>query len=556
MRHNQTSQNGPISGVFSRPKSTAVFVYSLILGIVFGHLGFSYDYNQNVELYRANVQNQVESEWADGLEAYFKLAQDGAQHARFWSELPLLQKVLSQPNDLVNEQLARALYRFAVVFGRYLEVYLVDPEGNEIMRFENLGGVVDPDFTSRLQDQSSSKHFKAARELSPGAIYVSRIETYDANSSLQPRDIPSFVTAMPVDLGATQPIRIGYFVLVTQVADLAVSMVRKLIPEIEHYEVIFSWGLPSAPAALHFKDDRWTYRESANAVNDDHDNIVFMVESSGLRSTLRDLEEAESVYLAHPDEGLKQLLPDTDSTPSILVSVIVNRAEWDSLVRQNVHADLFSRYVTIISRALVASLFLALGTIFYLNRVEHKRLNDQALQRQLNTDHLTGLLSRAAFEKSSRALLRAAAEAHQDTALCILDVDHFKAINDRYGHRTGDKVLVQLANILDREVGERDLVARWGGEEFVVILSNVSPQIAHRMAERFRHFVEGYRFTGIDNETLNVTVSIGVAMYLQDEVDVVFEMADKALYEAKAGGRNKVVFSTQDTASAEYTLES
>lgn len=359
-------------GLLSNHRSKAVFLHSLILGIVFGHLGFSYDYNQNIERQRVNVQNDMEGEWEDGVEAYFKLAQDGAQHARFWSELPLLQKVLSEPNDLVTEQLARALYRFAVVFGRYLEVYLVDPAGNEIMRFERLGGAVEADVTSRLQDQSNSKHFNAARDLSPGAIYVSRIETYNGNSSLQPQDIPSFVTAVPVDLGGKHPIRIGYFVLVTQVADLAVSMVRKLIPELESYEVIFSWGLPSAPTALHFKDNRWSYTETENAINDDSDNVVFVVESSGLRSKLRELQEAESVYLAHPDEGLKQLLPDTDNTPSLVVSVIVNRADWDSLVRQKVQADLFSRYVTIISRALVASLLLALGTLFYLNRAEQK----------------------------------------------------------------------------------------------------------------------------------------------------------------------------------------
>jgi diguanylate cyclase (GGDEF)-like protein len=537
-------------GLLSNHRSKAVFLYSLILGIVFGHLGFSYDYNQNVELQRVNVQNDMEGEWEDGVEAYFKLAQDGAQHARFWSELPLLQKVLSEPNDLVTEQLARALYRFAVVFGRYLEVYLVDPAGNEIMRFERLGGVVEPDFTSRLQDQSNSKHFNAARDLSPGAIYVSRIETYNGNSSLQPQDIPSFVTAVPVDLGGKHPIRIGYFVLVTQVADLAVSMVRKLIPELESYEVIFSWGLPSAPTALHFKDNRWSYTETKNAINDDSDNVVFVVESSGLRSKLRELEEAESVYLAHPDEGLKQLLPDTDKTPSLVVSVIVNRADWDSLVRQKVHADLFSRYVTIISRALVASLLLALGTLFYLNRAEQKRLHDQALQRQLDTDHLTGLMSRVAFENSSRQLLRVAAEANQDVALCVLDVDHFKDINDRFGHRTGDRVLTQLARILDREVGDRDLVARWGGEEFVVILFNVSSQIAERMAERFRRFVEGYSFVGSDNETVSVTISVGVAMCHHDEVDIVFDLADKALYEAKAAGRNRVVFASTPSETA------
>jgi diguanylate cyclase (GGDEF)-like protein len=74
-----------------------------------------------------------------------------------------------------------------------------------------------------------------------------------------------------------------------------------------------------------------------------------------------------------------------------------------------------------------------------------------------------------------------------------------------------------------------------------VILFNVSSQIAERMAERFRRFVEGYSFVGSGNETVSVTISVGVAMCHHDEVDIVFDLADKALYEAKAAGRNKVV---------------
>jgi two-component system cell cycle response regulator len=132
------------------------------------------------------------------------------------------------------------------------------------------------------------------------------------------------------------------------------------------------------------------------------------------------------------------------------------------------------------------------------------------------------------------------------TALCVvmLDIDHFKKVNDSYGHLVGDDVLRDIGRLLLNTIRGSDIVARYGGEEFVLLLPETDEVGAVSFAERIRTAVEAYEFDrGDDQPPLKLTASIGVAVFPAARVDTVedlFSRADSALYRAKADGRNRV----------------
>ena len=164
-----------------------------------------------------------------------------------------------------------------------------------------------------------------------------------------------------------------------------------------------------------------------------------------------------------------------------------------------------------------------------------------------HTDALTGLANRRAAQEALGREVARAARYQRELALLMLDLDRFKVLNDGHGHPVGDRVLVALAERLRAHVRASDLVARWGGEEFVVVAPETPAADGESLAEHLRTqvardpFLDGHR----------VTVSIGVASFRQeDEVDVLIARSDAALYQAKAGGRNRVAVADDPTPSA------
>jgi len=168
-----------------------------------------------------------------------------------------------------------------------------------------------------------------------------------------------------------------------------------------------------------------------------------------------------------------------------------------------------------------------------------------ALREQSIRDPLTGLYNRRYLEESlQRELLRAARRRGRKAGLAVLmiDVDLFKRFNDEHGHEAGDLVLAAMGSQLRRIVRASDIASRYGGEEFVVALAEVTPARALVRAEQIRASIESHRLDFHGAPLPTVTVSIGVAMHPQhgDSVDALIRSADAALYEAKHGGRNQV----------------
>ncbi|MCS6862783.1 MAG: diguanylate cyclase [Abditibacteriales bacterium] len=169
------------------------------------------------------------------------------------------------------------------------------------------------------------------------------------------------------------------------------------------------------------------------------------------------------------------------------------------------------------------------------------------LERLATTDPLTGAINRRHFEERLQAECQRAERYKRTLSLLLIDVDHFKEVNDTYGHPMGDCVLREVANVLRASVRSTDVVARCGGDEFAVILLEAEKEDgdgARAAAERIRRSVEASPvFTIGQNNPVRVTVSIGVASYPEDAVFPahLIEAADRALYHAKRNGRNRVV---------------
>ena len=154
------------------------------------------------------------------------------------------------------------------------------------------------------------------------------------------------------------------------------------------------------------------------------------------------------------------------------------------------------------------------------------------------TDALTGLGNRRLLETQLEAeLARARAQAY-DFSVVILDIDHFKSVNDTYGHNVGDDILRQLANLLRAGVRTSDHLGRWGGEEFLMILPALNCQQAQELCVRLKQNIANHSFTGAGS----LTVSLGVAVYTpEDDCERLLGRADEALYRAKHAGRNRVM---------------
>jgi diguanylate cyclase (GGDEF)-like protein len=185
-----------------------------------------------------------------------------------------------------------------------------------------------------------------------------------------------------------------------------------------------------------------------------------------------------------------------------------------------------------------ALIFGILGTIRYEKDKELAKTIGQLKDITIH-DTLTGLKNRRYFTSLFHDECARSQRNNEPMSLLFLDIDHFKQINDKYGHHVGDEVLIQLANYLMRHCRPYDTAVRWGGEEFLLLLSSTDEQAAAHFADRLR---KGLKAELSNKLTSRITVSIGLAQYQQnDTLESLANRADQALYHAKTTGRNRVI---------------
>ncbi len=195
--------------------------------------------------------------------------------------------------------------------------------------------------------------------------------------------------------------------------------------------------------------------------------------------------------------------------------------------------------------AYLAYALLAAVGLYLRKRYSDLRKESAGYQVLSATDALTGVLNRTGLQQALERRHKAGRE-QVKTSLMVLDIDHFKRINDSAGHDAGDQILRMFADLIGRNVRAQDRVARWGGEEFVLVCDGVSGDAARAIGEKLRQAVSQHRFEP-QGRPVKVTVSIGIACGKPGEsFDELFKRADIALYKAKADGRNRVHMAEDD----------
>lgn len=167
---------------------------------------------------------------------------------------------------------------------------------------------------------------------------------------------------------------------------------------------------------------------------------------------------------------------------------------------------------------------------------EQKRMEEK-LKKLSTKDNLTGFYNRRKFKEIIRIEIERVKRYNQPLSIIMFDIDHFKKVNDKYGHGAGDSVLKAIADIVRNNIRKIDYLFRWGGEEFLILSSETQLDKAHALAERIRKAIESYKFKKVGK----ITVSFGVTEFKErDTQDSFIKRADDAMYKAKEKGRNRV----------------
>jgi diguanylate cyclase (GGDEF)-like protein len=173
----------------------------------------------------------------------------------------------------------------------------------------------------------------------------------------------------------------------------------------------------------------------------------------------------------------------------------------------------------------------------YFTKKQEMEARNHVLAKQASIDGLTGVLNRKGFERGLKKQIGMAIRHHKPLSLVMIDVDDFKDINDRYGHVMGDRILKEVARLMTENIRIYDVFSRWGGEEFMLLVSEADQEKAIQFAEKLRKVVE-QGFFGVDSK---VTCSFGVAMHRKTEtLEEFVHRADEAMYSAKRSGKNRV----------------
>ncbi|MFC0038708.1 sensor domain-containing diguanylate cyclase [Actinomadura rayongensis] len=234
---------------------------------------------------------------------------------------------------------------------------------------------------------------------------------------------------------------------------------------------------------------------------------------------------AIAAHAANPESGWKDVLWTRESLLLDLVELCVGVT------------------VSICATISLGLLLLALPPAVLLQR----SLMHQQLQAAARTDAKTGLLNAVAWQREADTELSRAQRGHESLALLLIDIDYFKRVNDTHGHLVGDQVLIGVASTLCHQLRDYDIVGRFGGEEFVVLLPGADTVEACRVAERLRGRVRRLAVPA-EEGTVSVTISIGVALFRMHGADMIemLAAADLALYRAKQSGRDRVCLPALD----------
>ncbi|SHO59321.1 GGDEF domain-containing protein [Vibrio quintilis] len=324
-----------------------------------------------------------------------------------------------------------------------------------------------------------------------------------------------------------------------------VAIIFRLFRKYYTFQFLMLTGLaiPFTAGLGHFFDlEQLYFKMSVSTVA-----ICFMVALSGLG-----LSANKGAIKLFMTPNLVGLVARTQFLLSLSFCIIVGI----SLPNLTDNMDFFSAYEIFVTLATIfISVLIYISTIILGRSEQKKKLAEKEMQRLLITDPLTGLYNRRGLDHEIQKALNFQSRYGGDISILILDLDHFKSVNDRFGHDTGDLFLQTAAAVFKSEVRKNDVVSRYGGEEFLILLPNTPERHAKTVAEKLRTALESKDFSILCGQAYHQTVSIGGTTISpsQPDIDSSIKQADQMLYQAKSSGRNRSVI-YQDTGTGHVSF--
>ncbi len=421
----------------------------------------------------------------------------------------------------------------------YDQIRFIDNSGVERIRINYNQGQPISVASQRLQDKKDRGYFKQVNKISLGQVYLSSFDLNVEHGEIEQPSKPTLRVAMPVLNAAKKPAGV---IMLNYYGSHLLQHIR------EHQAQGFSADLGNL--SLLNGDGYWLFTEN----REDEWGWMF-ADKKQLKFSTRYPEEWGNIAVGENgsfitanglftyttvDPGGKQLVRGKGYPWKLVSRLPLNKA--DSMLGHE-------RSLFIVIGFLLAGLSAALagGGVYFFNR---KRMYEDELRKLASTDSLTGLLNRRAFLE--RLLYeKSRFDRHGGSLVIVMaDVDHFKLVNDQYGHDAGDHVLRRISRIMQTRMRMTDVLCRWGGEEFLLLLAGNEEVNGRCVAEKMRGMVEAEFFT-FNGRDIPVTMSFGVAFFTKEmPVEQCIQLADQRLYYSKKNGRNRVTVTDQEEAGA------
>ncbi|WP_438985509.1 diguanylate cyclase [Aequoribacter sp.] len=526
-------------------KARYVYGYLLGLAVILGHLGVWYDWIDRKNDLEHAFRTQVQKATENGRRSYRYFVFESARHAQFISELPLIARFLSAGTQ--EPQIASLLLRFSDRFARYHQVRLLDPQGKERLRILRDSVDTSAELIADLQDKSQRDYFQRAQGLVEGQVLITQVTPNIEKGQIEIPVRPTARLVAPVDLDG---VRRGYLVLNINVGPVLQSIFTRLTQPLVPESVIMSTR--SMPAWVWIPGSEWEWSQSSTYEPAGSDSSGDVKIFKGVLDPATEAQLTNELdTLAVIDSRVARSLV-AEFAEDATVTARVPLGEWEAYYKRILWPDTVMRYFVIMGRSLLLGVVIAFLTLQYQSARARQTQRAASKREESERDHLTGLAQRAGFEREFERRKRASSSTR--SVLCVVDIDHFKQVNDTLGHSEGDRVLAEFGRVLSAELRDTDLIARWGGEEFVILLSDVTLEVAASIAERYRTLVEQHIFLSRFNQAIAVTMSVGIADVVEADLGDAFDRADAALYRAKSSGRNRVFADRQATAEPSLRL--
>ncbi|MET0063605.1 MAG: sensor domain-containing diguanylate cyclase [Candidatus Thiodiazotropha endolucinida] len=439
-------------------------------------------------------------------------------------------------------RVAREFSLFARRKPKYFQLRYIDNSGMEVIRINSDDNVQEIVPQSEMQNKADRYYFKEAMKLALGEIYISPLDLNVERGVIEQPVKPTVRFATPVSdgYGGKRGIVIINYTpneLLQRIADNFETLRGDAVmlnsqghwlhgvPEEQLWG--FMYGRDETFATQ--KPDVWAAVTSSEKGSFFTDDGVYIFKRAYplVRNRLGTLENVDESIVPSPNRVEKRYW--------IFLSHISNSLIEDLTAKRMIVAT-----ITYLLLFLVAGV---ISVLFAKNSVQKKQAF-RKLQQYATTDDLTGLANRRELDKVALREFKRATRFTRHLSVLMLDLDHFKSINDTYGHNIGDSVLRHVADICVGSIRGQDFMARYGGEEFTILLPETDIENGSKLAQRICDQIAAMPYQE-GQQLISITVSVGASEIEDGDIDFndLLNRADKALYEAKRRGRNQVVIS-------------